>query len=122
MEAALILGVIFAFVIMIIWLDARKKERMFLLKQDKDPNLANSKDDIFFFFIYLKWGIIIIGVGLGTLLGSIFRNNSSTFIAYLLICSGAGIVVSFLVTRSMLSGQSKGEQSVNDEPMNDVKG
>jgi len=105
MEAVFVFGVIFAFIIILVWLDARKKERMFLVKQGKDPNLANSKDGAFSSTDYLKWGIIIISVGVGTLLGSMSKDNG-TFIAYLMICSGVGIVVSFLVARYMSSDKS----------------
>jgi hypothetical protein len=106
MEAAFVLGVIFAFITIIIWLEARRKERMFLLKQGKDPNIIDNGQGKFSSGGYLKWGIIIIFVGLGTLLGTIFRSNSvtggdSVFIACLMICSGIGIVAGFLTTRNM---------------------
>jgi len=112
MEAAFVLGVIFSFIVILVWLDTKKKERMFLLKLGKDPNLADSKEGAFSSTDYLKWGIIIISVGVGTLLGAMSPNNTM-FIAYLMICSGVGIVVSFLVTRH-ISDKSK------DEPPKDV--
>ncbi|MCL2511356.1 MAG: hypothetical protein FWF09_04835 [Bacteroidales bacterium] len=98
MEAVFVLGVIFSFIVILVWQDTRKKERMFLLKLGKDPNIADSKDNTFTSTDYLKWGIIIISVGVGTLLGALSPNNTM-FIAYLMICSGVGIVVSFLVSR-----------------------
>jgi hypothetical protein len=104
MEAAFVLGVIFAFIVVIVMVEAKRKERMFLLKQGKDPSLAGSKETILSSITYLKWGIIIISVGAGALLGSMLRNikgvgNDSVFISCLMICSGIGIVVSYLVTR-----------------------
>ena len=117
MDAAFVLGVIFTFIVILVWLDARRKERMFLLKQGKDPNLVdNGKEKIFSSVNNLKWGIIIIFVGLGTLLGTIFRNssaigNDSIFIACLMICSGIGIVAGFLTTRYISSSDKpKDEQ------------
>jgi hypothetical protein len=114
MEAAFVLGVIFAFIVAIVWLEARRKERMFLLKQGKDPNIIDNGKGKFSSVGYLKWGIIIIFVGMGTLLGTIFRNSSaiggdSIFIACLMICSGIGIVASFLVTRNAPSDKPKEE-------------
>ena len=103
MEAAFVLGVIFSFIVILVWLDTKKKERMFLLKLGKDPNIADSKDGTFSSTDYLKWGIIIISVGVGTLLGALSPNNTM-FIAYLMICSGVGIVVSFLVSRKVSQG------------------
>jgi len=104
MEAAFVLGVIFAFIVIIIWLDTRKKERMFLLRQGKDPNLVDSKHDMFSSVNYLKWGIIITGIGMGMLSGTLIGQWMSNrydglYLACLLIFSGIGIVVSFLVTR-----------------------
>ena len=108
MEAAFTLGVIFTFITIIVWLDARKKERMFLLKQGKDPNLADPKGKTFSSVKYLKWGIIIIGIGMGMLKGTIIGQlipgrYDGLYLACLMIFSGIGIVVGFLVSRSHLS-------------------
>ena len=108
MEAAFVLGVIFAFIVILVWLDIRKKERMFLLKLGKDPNLADTKENFFSSVSYLKWGVIIVSVGVGTLLGTtLSSDNNAMFIAYLMICSGIGIIVSFLVSRKVAQGDDR---------------
>ena len=119
MEAAFVLGVIFSFIVILVWLDAKKKERMFLLKLGKDPNLADSKDGMFSSTDYLKWGIIIISVGVGTLLGAMSPNNT-LFIAYLMICSGVGIVVSFLVSRRV--SQDDRAKNIKNAADTDING
>jgi hypothetical protein len=117
MEAAIVLGVIFGFIVMLVKVDARKKERMFLMKQGKDPNLVDSKNDTFSSVNYLKWGIIVASIGLGMLMGTIIgslyssKQYDSLYLACLLIFAGIGIVVSFLVThRNVSSGKSAEEQ------------
>jgi uncharacterized membrane-anchored protein YhcB (DUF1043 family) len=104
MEAAFVLGVIFGFIVVLVKVDARKKERMFLMKQGKDPNLADSKNDTFSSVNYLKWGIIVASIGLGMLAGTFIGQAlpgryDSLYIACLLIFGGIGIIVGFLVAR-----------------------
>ena len=102
MEAVFILAVIFAFVIILVWMDNSKKERMFLLKQGKDPNIIETKFPRTSPVGYLKWGIIVVGVGLGALFGTLFgRGEYSMYLSFLLIFSGLGLVVSYLVTRKL---------------------
>ena len=105
MEAAFVLGVIFAFIVILVRVDAQKKERMFLLRSGKDPNLSNLKTDTFSSVNYLKWGIIVVSVGLGMLMGTIIGSlygsrYEGMYLACLLIFGGIGIVVSFLVARN----------------------
>jgi hypothetical protein len=105
MEAIFIPGGFFAFILMLVWLSNRKKERMFLLNQGKDPNLVNSKEKTSS-INYLKWAIIIIGIGMGMLLGTIIGQlipgrYDSLYFSCLLIFSGIGIIVSFWATRRM---------------------
>jgi hypothetical protein len=100
---------------MLVWLSNRKKERMFLLKQGKDPNLVNSKDKTFSSVNYLKWAIIIIGIGMGMLLGTIIGQlipgrYDGLYFSCLLIFSGIGIIVSFWVTRRIYSEEPKEEE------------
>jgi len=120
MEAAFVLGVIFAFIVILVGVSARKKERMFLLSQGKDPNIVDSKNNIFSAINYLKWGIIIISVGLGMLTGTFIGSLKAgrydgLYIACLLIFSGFGIVASYLVSRRVSDKQSKNEPKNPEE-------
>jgi hypothetical protein len=117
MEAAFVLGVIFAFIVVLVRVDVRKKERMFLLKQGKDPNLVDSKNDTFSSVNYLKWGIIVASIGLGMLVGTIIGQAlpgryDSLYIACLLIFGGVGIIAGFLVTRHHGSSDKSPEMGV----------
>ena len=114
MEAVLIVGIIFAFVVIVIWLDTRKRERMLLLQQGKDPNLADSKNKTLSSTNYMKWGIIILGVGLGMLAGTIIGQllpdrYNGVYIACLMIFSGLSVIVSFLVTRHVAPADKPAE-------------
>lgn len=124
MEAVFILGVIFAFIIVLVWLQNQKKERRWLLEQGKDPNLAGKelnldlKDNVFSSVNYLKWSIIIIGIGVGMLVGTFvgtlgysYGYGNSLYLSCLLIFSGIGIIVSFLVTRRVSSSDKPKEKS-----------
>ena len=120
MEAAFVLGVIFAFIVILVRVDAQKKERMFLLKLGKDPNLANTKNDMFSSVNYLKWGVIVVGIGLGmllgTIIGSMYGNRyEGLYFACLLIFGGIGFVVSFLVTPSHASSKELSEEQKDND-------
>jgi hypothetical protein len=117
MDAFFVLLPIFSFIIILVWLNNRKNERMFLLKLGKDPNLANSKNDRFVSINYLRLGIIITCIGLGFLFGKLFFSDSdSGFFACLLIYSGIGLIVSFLTSRyDSLQEQKKNSENI-DKP------
>ena len=105
MEAIFIPSSFFAFIIILVWLNVRRKERMFLLQQGKDPNLVDSKNKSFSSLNYLKWGIIVLGVGMGMLAGTILGQllpgrYDGLYIACLMIFSGISVIVSFLATRN----------------------
>jgi len=116
MEAVFILGVIFAFVVILVQLNNQKKERLFLLQQGKDPKLADSKSNTFSSVNYLKWSIIVISIGIGMLLGTFvgslnFMHYDSLYLSCLLVCSGIGIIASFLVVRRVSSSDEPKEKS-----------
>lgn len=116
MEAGFILAVIFAFVIILVWMDNTKKERMFLLKQGKDPNIIETKLPKTTPVGYLKWGIIIIGVGVGAMFGTLFGHGKySLYLSFLLIFSGLGLVVSYLVTRTTTPPQDQAYEEKKEE-------
>ncbi|MDR0364694.1 MAG: hypothetical protein LBH92_06740 [Bacteroidales bacterium] len=100
MEPVFILAVIFASVIILVWMDNVKKERMFLLKQGKDPNIIETRLPKTSSIASLKWGIIVVGVGLGAFFGTIFsRGEYSMYLSFLMIFTGIGLVVSFIVVK-----------------------
>jgi len=118
MEAAFVLGVIFAFIVLLVWLNNRKKERMFLLQIGKDPNLADSKNKIFSSVNYLKWGIIVASIGLGMLAGSLvgslnINRYDSLYLACLFIFGGIGVIASFLVMRHISDSDKQSEKETD---------
>lgn len=100
MESGFVLAIIFAFIIIITWMSNINKERMFLLKQGKDPNIIETKLPKTSSTNYLKWGIIIVGIGLGALFGTLCSDGQySLYLSFLMIFTGISLVVSFIVVK-----------------------
>lgn len=89
----------FAFVYGIVYLSIRKKERMALLQFGKDASVfQGSKQDL----VSLKWGMILIAVALGILLGNLLTavTNMQEEVAYfsmIFILGGISLILSYFI-------------------------
>ena len=106
MSETLIVLIIFAAVFgtVFVLVSSRNRERMAMIEKDVNP-----KD-----FIHprttnpysiLKWGLLLVGVGLGLFVGSLFEAYTSiqeepAYFASALFFGGLGLVVAFLISKN----------------------
>ena len=99
----------FAMVVAIVFILARRKERLTLIQHGADASMlkmdkaSNSS---------LKFGLLMVGVALGILLGNVISETTSiqeevAYFSMTLICGG----ISLLVYYGMMKKQSKDEDS-----------
>ncbi len=99
----------FAMVVAIVYILARRKERLSLIQHGADASIlkmdkaSNSS---------LKFGLLMVGVALGILLGNVISETTSiqeevAYFSMTLICGG----ISLLVYYGMMKKQSKDEDS-----------
>ena len=102
-----ILLIIFGFVYAVIHLNIKRKERMALLEKGADPSIFNfeNKGNK---MVTLKWGLILIGLALGLLLGRILEvygvfNHAEEvgYFSMLFLFGGIALVVSYFIERNM---------------------
>ena len=101
-----ILLVIFGFVYAVIHLNIRRKERMALLEKGADPSIFNieTKGNK---MATLKWGMILIGLSLGLLLGRILEvygvfNHAEEvgYFSMLFLFGGIALVISYFIEKN----------------------
>lgn len=89
---AMIFGIVYVFV------TARNRERMALIEKGADPKLfesvkSSSKTGL------LKWGLLLVGVGLGFFFADILinagMNDETTYPAMICIFGGAGLLLAY---------------------------
>ncbi len=89
------------FAIIYIWLTTRNKERMALIEKGADPALFKSGIKISGYSTF-KWGLFLIGIALGLLLGALFAQYSTLdtitmYFAMVLVFGGVALVIAYLV-------------------------
>jgi len=92
---------VFAMVFGIVYLNIRKKERMMLLEKGMDIDTFRKEDEN---MLQLKWGMLLIGVAIGLLLGDIFAAKGllEDWVAYFsmtFIFGGIALVTSYFVAK-----------------------
>ena len=82
---------------------ARNRERMAMIEKGVDPKdfLTEKKSNV---YGILKWGLLLVGVGLGLFLGSILETYTDiqeepAYFACALLFGGLGLVLAFFITR-----------------------
>jgi amino acid transporter len=100
----LILGIIFGAIVAIVYLGNRKKERMAMLEKGVDPSIflnsvKNGSQS-------LKYGILLIGLGLGILVGKFltyteaFRNEKeAAYFSAIFLFGGAALVFFYFMDK-----------------------
>jgi len=102
----------FAMVYGLVFLGVRKRERMALLEYGKDasvfttPKVKN---------ITLKWGLLLIGIGLGLLLANILINldlmdDEAAYFSMSFLFGGIGLVVSYFIDLSEYNNEKKEQE------------
>ncbi len=97
----LILGVIFGSIVMLVYLNIRKKERMALIEKGADASIFASKPET---SPTLKWGIFLSGLAIGLLVGYLLETyiHMQAEIAYfsmLFLFGGISLITYYLIDR-----------------------
>jgi FtsH-binding integral membrane protein len=104
-EDILIPLVVFAAIFGIVWVifSTRNRERMAMIEKGVSPkDFMNQKTSNAFGII--KWGLLLVGVGLGLFLGSILDTYTAipeepAYFACALLFGGLGLVAAFIITK-----------------------
>jgi hypothetical protein len=89
-----ILSIIFGSIVAIVYFSIRKKERMALIEKGLDARIFESRRNS----VSLKWGLLLIGVGTGILLGKMFVSLSCmgeevAYFSMITICGGISLLL-----------------------------
>ena len=108
----LVLLIIFGSVVLIIYLGIRRKERMAMLEKGVDasvffsPKKKNS--------LSLKYGLLLIGVALGILIGKILSTTESfmyeeeaAYFSMIFLFGGAALIIHFFLDKRMNDEEMK---------------
>ena len=104
MEGLLIpLGFFLAvFAILYVYWTTRTKERLALVEKGMDAGIFKGECSQ---LALVKWGIFLIALGLGVVVGSTLTNVMDEVVAYftgILVLGGVGLIVAYLVTSALL--------------------
>lgn len=102
----LVLGVIFGAIVMLVYLNIRKKERMSLIEKGADASIFATKPES---SPSLKWGIFLTGLAIGLLLGNLLEAYTSmrpevAYFAMIFLFGGLGLVIYYAIERKKKSG------------------
>jgi hypothetical protein len=93
----------FAMILGIVYLAIRKKERMALIQKGVDAKLFETKKKS---PIELKWGMLLIGIGVGILLGRLLAAYSSlgeeaAYFSMICLLGGLSLVIYHFMEKSL---------------------
>jgi predicted MFS family arabinose efflux permease len=99
-----VLGIIFSFLYAVIFLNIRRKERMMLLEKGADPSIF--KEEKMEKVTALKWGLFMIGIAVGILLGNVLVVSTSlepevSYFSMVFLFGGLSLVISHFVGKKM---------------------
>lgn len=89
------------FGIAFLYFTTRHKERILLIQQGADPAIFKKVNNP---LSILKWGMLFIGVGIGTILGYCFANiiePETSYVSMILLCGGISLVLFFIIQMKM---------------------
>ncbi len=109
LQPVLILSVIFGSILGIVYLSNRKKERMSVIERGLDPEkyLCNKTSSE----LSLKYGLLLIGVALGILIGNVLSVTESfadvpeaAYFSMIFLFGGLALVISHFLVKKPDSG------------------
>ncbi len=94
-----VLAVIFGSVVMLVYLNIRKKERMLLIEKGADASIFASKAET---APSLKWGILLTGLAAGLLIGNLLDTLTGmqpgvAYFSMLFLFGGAALIIYYVV-------------------------
>ena len=113
LQPVLILMVIFGAILGIVYLGIRKKERMAMLERGVDASIFYSKNNKSDFS--LKYGLLLVGVALGILLGNVLSDMPSfvevpeaAYFSMIFLFGGSSLVIyHFLAKKQVKDSEQK---------------
>lgn len=89
-----VLSIIFGSIVAIVYLSIRKKERLALIEKGIDAHVFEKRKST----LSLKWGILLVGIGIGILLGRLFAAYSSigeevSYFSMISLCGGLSLLI-----------------------------
>jgi len=89
------------FGIAFLYFTTRHKERVLLIQQGADASIFKKDSNP---LSILKWGMLLIGVGIGTILGYCFANiiePETSYVSMILLFGGISLVLFFIIQMKM---------------------
>lgn len=110
---------VFAMIVAIVYLNVRKRERLALIEKGLNANMFEARRSL---NPALKWGIILVALGLGLIMARISIqyggfDREEAYFAMLFLFGGAGLLIYYFIERTYLK-QAKGPAKENDESVN----
>lgn len=95
----LVMAVIFGSIVMLVYLNIRKKERMLLIEKGADASIFATRSES---YPSLKWGILMTGLAIGLLVGNLLESYAGMLpeIAYfsmLFLFGGMGLIIYYVI-------------------------
>ncbi len=90
------------FAILYVYWTTRTKERLALIEKGLDAGIFKGECQQ---YNLVKWGIFLIAVGLGVVVGfglSTVINEVVAFFSAILVCGGLGLIVAYFVTSKLI--------------------
>ncbi len=105
----LVLGIIFGAIVSIVYLGVRRKERMAMLEKGVDASVFFSKKTSGNEYS-LKYGLLLIGVALGILVGNLLAASEpfaeaeeAAYFSMIFLFGGMALLINYFVARKMFS-------------------
>jgi hypothetical protein len=94
------------FGVMYVYYTTRNRERMALIEKNADPSILKSGSNGSFKLSAIKFGMLLMGVGLGILAGSILNTTTVlgeevAFFSMVFLFGGAGLFASYFVGKKL---------------------
>jgi len=109
----------FAMIIVIYYLNLRKKERMALLQMDKDISVfEGTKKQDCSSPRALKWGLFFVAIGLGIIVGKILESigveEEVAYFSMILIFGGAAMIISYVMDFNKAKKEDKETKQIEN--------
>jgi hypothetical protein len=113
----LVLGIIFGAIVTIVYLGVRRKERMAMLEKGVDASVFFSKKTSSNEYA-LKYGLLLIGVALGILVGNLLAASApfaeaeeAAYFSMIFLFGGVALLVNYFIARKMFN-EDKGNDNL----------